>query len=131
MKATVTCAAGRPLAQKTGCRLQNFYYSLLIGHLHRFNALITAISSVVGPETRPRSMRAWITQRRPDSGVAIPNDRATSVTDRPRSNTSSTARRRNSDVYFDGRAITAVSLPVALQPQYGHCIKPGATHTTL
>ena len=34
---------------------------------------------------------------------------------RPRSRTSSIARRRNSGVYFNGRAMTAVSFPAALK----------------
>ena len=36
-------------------------------------------------------------------------------------------RRRNSTVYFDGRAMTAVSYPRSLKPRNEHCIKPGAT----
>ena len=46
-------------------------------------------------------MRAWTTHRRNVSGVVIDNALATSVTFRSRSRTSSTARRRNSAVYFE------------------------------
>ena len=60
-------------------------------------------------------MRAPITQRRTVCGVVIDNELATSVTVRCRSKTSSTARRRNSGVYFDGRAMTEVSYPRSLE----------------
>jgi len=52
--------------------------------------------------------------RRNVFGVVIDNARATSVTLRSRSRTSSTARRRNSAAYFDGRAMTTVSYPRSL-----------------
>ena len=88
---------------------------------------ISAISSVVGPAAKPRSFLAWLTQFPRVSVDPIPRSRATSLIRRPRSSTSSTARRRSSSEYFRGLPIAAVSSLQARRPRNRHCIKPGLT----
>ncbi len=57
------------------------------------------------------------THLRKVSAEPIPRSLATSGILRSRSKTSSTALRRNSGLYFDGRAIPAVSFPSTLRPR--------------
>jgi len=74
---------------------------------------------------------AWLTQFLRVSGDPIPRSRATSLIRRPRSSTSSTARRRSSSEYFRGRPIAAVSSLQARRPRNRHCIKPGVAQFRL
>src|SRR5712691_6040845 len=76
----------------------------------------------------PASASAWRTQRRSASRW-IPRSRATAAIGRPDSNTSRTARSRNSSGYFFGRGIAGGSpLPRTDRPGFEASVKPSPAH---
>ena len=98
------------LGEATGGGLEDLDRALLNGHLLAQPFHLRELHSR-RTDLEAATRRASLTQIRSISGDPIPRSRAASTIAQPLSNTSITARRRNSDEHFDGRALPTDSAP--------------------